>query len=97
MCICHFQGTKDEAVDFKYGQLSAARIRRDLEVPVKFTPIEGAPHIILSADVIRRIEDYIAERATGTRNFLRTLVKDLTETFGSLSSRLKEPSFIPIP
>lgn len=94
--ILMIHGTKDEAVDFQYGQLSAQRIE-SFGVRVNFTVIEDAPHVILSADVIRMIEDYIAERATGTRNFLRTLVSDLTATFGSLSSRLKEPKFVPIP
>lgn len=90
------QGTEDEAVDFQYGTLSRDRLRQ-IGIPVNFSRMDGAGHVILTADVIRLIEDYIASKATGTINFLRTLVADLTTSFGRLSTRLKATQFIPIP
>lgn len=91
--IVFLQGTADEAVDLKFGRLSAERIEEATGTKVNFTEIEGAPHIILSERVLNLIEDFIKERASGTTNFLKLMVSNLTRTFSSWTDDLSLRTF----
>lgn len=42
----------------------------------------------MNAEVIQSIEEFVGTRAPGTTQYLKTLVKDLTNTFAGLTSSL---------
>lgn len=44
---------------------------------------------MLNVQVIDAIELFVKQRAPGTVRYLDTLINDMTEKFGSLSSRLE--------
>lgn len=87
------QGSEDEAVKLEFAEKSRD-VLLAMNLNVNFTVLAGEPHVIVNTRVISSIESFIAKRAVGTTEYLKKLVQDLTDTFGSLSNRLNQvPKF----
>ncbi|PXF50067.1 Acyl-protein thioesterase 1 [Gracilariopsis chorda] len=86
MLLMH--GTDDTAVPYVFAQYLANRLS-SFRSNVNFTTFAGEPHVILNVQVIETIEHFVSQRAPGTMRYLDKLINDMTEKFGSLSSRLE--------
>ncbi|CAN8069849.1 unnamed protein product [Agarophyton chilense] len=86
MLLMH--GTEDTAVPYVFAEYLARRIDTFRD-KLNFTTFPGEPHVMLNVHVVDAIERFVEQHAPGTVRYLHTLVKDLTENFGSLTSQFE--------
>lgn len=82
------QGTDDEAVPISYAEKSVDRINtfgQAFNLTANLTVISGGSHLLLTAEVLSSMEEYVSTRSKGRTRFLVRLVQDLTKSFQSLN------------